>query len=663
MSATSKTVGSGFLGWVGHLADAASGFPGRYGHLLATKRRKTIALTILTVVAIAYPVLYQQVLAPFSRNVFPLPLPSDTEVTFMMIFGIMAIGLNIVAGFAGLLDLGYVAFYAIGAYTAAFFASPHFGSVSIVLFANVASGFPGIHLPFWIVLPAAALIAATFGALLGAPTLRLRGDYLAIVTLGFGEIVPVFFKNLAAITFSFSIAGVTLISLQNVNLTGGPLGINPIDPFVILGVGFGATSGVAAPYFGMVLMLIAIVVARNLERSRMGRAWGAIREDETAAEMMGVNTVRTKLLAFALGASFAGVAGAFQASYLGATTSDFFQFSTSILVLIMVILGGIGNIWGVLAGAIALAYIDKTFLPWLGQRIGRRRARLPEPVPVQLPDLRDPARGDDAVPAGGLPAEPPARRRAQRPRPPGRRGGDGRRGRDGQRRARAARRRPSWTAGRRLPTRWRTNDRQHDGRRADRRRPRRPDPRPGPRRHEAVRRPRGGQQRRLRHPAHVDRLADRPERGGQDDLLQHDHRRLRPDRRRDRVRRPPDRLHEGQEAPLAQAPRGDRAGDRPDVPEHPAVRHDVRAGQRPGRHPRPPQEPLVGRDPAHADRCSTRRSTRSTRGCACSSWSVSSAGRRPGRATCRTATSAASRSPARSPRGRSSSCSTSRRPA
>jgi branched-chain amino acid transport system permease protein len=172
---------------------------------------------------------------------------------------------------------------------------------------------------------------------------------------------------------------VTIISLQNVNLTGGPLGINPIDPFVILGVGFGATSGIAAPYFGMVLTIIAILVARNLERSRMGRAWGAIREDETAAEMMGVNTVRTKLLAFALGASFAGVAGAFQASYLGATTSDFFQFSTSILVLIMVILGGIGNIWGVLAGAIALVYIDKTFLIWLGQRFSSVAPQFPNP--------------------------------------------------------------------------------------------------------------------------------------------------------------------------------------------------------------------------------------------------------------------------------------------
>jgi branched-chain amino acid transport system permease protein len=380
MSAETKRVGTGPGGWVGHLVDSAAAAPGQYGRLLGANRSKTIILTILAIVALTYPVIYQQVLAPFSRNVFPLPVPDETTVTFMTIFAIMAIGLNIVAGFAGLLDLGYVAFYALGAYTAAFFASPHFGSVSIVLFSNVADGFPGIHLPFWMVLPLAVIIAATFGALLGAPTLRLRGDYLAIVTLGFGEIVPIFFKNLAAITFTFSIGGATIISLQNVNLTGGPLGINPIDPFIIFGIGFGATSGIAAVYFGMILTIIAIVVARNLERSRMGRAWGAIREDETAAEMMGVNTVRTKLLAFALGASFAGVAGAFQASYLGATTSDFFQFSTSILVLIMVILGGIGNIWGVLAGALALTYIDKSFLPWLGTRVQAVAPDFPNPT-------------------------------------------------------------------------------------------------------------------------------------------------------------------------------------------------------------------------------------------------------------------------------------------
>ncbi len=380
MNPSVKVASPGIGGWFGHLADAAVAIPGHYRGLMASRRRRTIVLTVIAVVAVLYPVLYQQVLAPFSRNVFPLPVPDETVTTFMFIFAIMAIGLNIVAGFAGLLDLGYVAFYALGAYTSAFFASPHFGSMSIVLFANVADGFPGIHLPFWIILPLAVAIAATAGALLGAPTLRLRGDYLAIVTLGFGEIVPVLFKNLAAVTFTFTVFGVTILKVENLNLTGGPLGINPIDPFRLFGVGFGASSGIAAVYFGMALTGIAIIVARNLERSRMGRAWGAIREDEIAAEMMGINTVRTKLLAFALGASFAGVAGAFQASYLGATTSDFFQFSTSILVLIMVILGGIGNIWGVLVGALALTYVDKSLLPWLGPRIQAVAPDFPNPT-------------------------------------------------------------------------------------------------------------------------------------------------------------------------------------------------------------------------------------------------------------------------------------------
>jgi len=299
----------------------------------------------------------------------------------MMIFGIMAIGLNIVAGFAGLLDLGYVAFYAIGAYTAAFLASPHWGSLSLVFLANVSPGYPGIHLPFWIIAPLALLIAATFGALLGAPTLRLRGDYLAIVTLGFGEIVPVVFRNLADVTFNFSL-GPFSIAAEHLNLTGGPLGINPIDaPFLpVFNVVFNAGAGYAPVYLGMVLLAIAILFARNLERSRIGRAWMAIREDELAAEMMGVNTVRTKLLAFALGASFAGIAGSLQASYLGATTSDFFQFSTSILVLIMIIIGGIGNIWGVLLGAVALTYVDKTFLPYVGQELQQIAPGLPNPA-------------------------------------------------------------------------------------------------------------------------------------------------------------------------------------------------------------------------------------------------------------------------------------------
>src|SRR3954463_7465494 len=296
---------------------------------------------------------------------------------------IMAVGLNIVVGFAGLLDLGYVAFYAIGAYVAAFLASPHWAGLGINLtfLGNVGAGAQGVHLPYWIVVIVAVIVGATFGALLGAPTLRLRGDYLAIVTLGFGEIVPLVFKNLSSLTISFTL-GPIVIALDNVNLTGGVQGINPIDPpfLPFLNILFDSRSGPLAVYLGIFLLLIAIVVARNLQFSRIGRSWMAIREDETAAQMMGVNTVRSKLLAFALGASLAGVAGSFQASYLGATTSDFFEFSTSILVLIMVILGGVGNVWGVIVGAIALTYIDKTFLPYLGQRVQDSPIPLPNPA-------------------------------------------------------------------------------------------------------------------------------------------------------------------------------------------------------------------------------------------------------------------------------------------
>ena len=353
---------TGGLGtWLAQIPATLRAVPANYRRALARNRRRTILLTLLVIGVFIYPILYTTVLAPFTRI---LPLPSSTVMVFMLIFAIMAIGLNVVIGFAGLLDLGYVAFYALGAYTAAFLASPHWGGVSVHLFSDLAPGFPGFHLPFVLIVLIAAAIAALFGVLLGAPTLRLRGDYLAIVTLGFGEIVPVFFKNLVNVTFEFG-----PIKLVNVNLTGGPLGINPIDPPSILGIDFGVINGFAPVYLGLVLVLLCIAIARNLERSRMGRAWMAIREDEIAAEMMGVNTVRTKLLAFGLGAAFAGVAGAFQASYQGATTSDFFMFSTSILVVIMIILGGIGNIWGVLLGAIVVQYVDKTLLSWAGQRL------------------------------------------------------------------------------------------------------------------------------------------------------------------------------------------------------------------------------------------------------------------------------------------------------
>jgi branched-chain amino acid transport system permease protein len=375
MTTQAKPIQRGIGGWFGSLVDGVMAMPGAYREALRRHRIRTIILTVLLVFAVFYPVLNREIFQPWNRqSSFPLPFPEDAVVTFMMILSIMAIGLNIVAGFAGLLDLGYVAFYALGAYTAAFLASPHFGSVTLVLFSEAPPGFPGIHLPFWLLVPLGFAVAATFGVLLGAPTLRLRGDYLAIVTLGFGEIVPVVFKNLSAVNIDFG-----PIHLVNANLTGGNLGINPIDPPRFFGVTFGSSSGIAAVYLGMILLVGAIIIARNLERSRMGRAWMAIREDEIAAEMMGVNLVRTKLLAFGLGASFAGVAGVMQSSYQGITTSDFFMFSTSILILIMIILGGIGNIWGVIVGALTIAFLDKTFLPYLGQRFQAISPDLPNP--------------------------------------------------------------------------------------------------------------------------------------------------------------------------------------------------------------------------------------------------------------------------------------------
>jgi branched-chain amino acid transport system permease protein len=383
MTGTTTTIGTGPGAWIGFVASTVAGLPGGYRAALAKRRGRTIGLTVLVAFALIYPYLNHVVLAPFSRTVFPLPIPDDTVATFMTIFAIMAIGLNIVAGFAGLLDLGYVAFYAIGAYVAAFLASPHWAELGLnfVFLGNVPAGSPGIHLPFWLLVPIAVIVVATFGALLGAPTLRLRGDYLAIVTLGFGEIVPLVFKNLSAVTMSFNLGPIN-INMRSVNLTGGVQGINPVDPpfLPFFNIRFDAQAGFLPVYLGIGMLLVAIIVARNLEHSRIGRAWMAIREDETAAEMMGVNTVRTKLLAFALGASFAGISGAFQASYLGATTSDFFDFSISILVLIMIILGGIGNIWGVICGAITLTYVNLTLLPYIGQRVQDSAPWLPNPA-------------------------------------------------------------------------------------------------------------------------------------------------------------------------------------------------------------------------------------------------------------------------------------------
>ena len=257
-------------------------------------------------------------------------------LNFAMIYIMLALGLNIVVGFAGLLDLGYIAFYAVGAYMYALLASPHFN----------------IHLPFWVILPMGAGLACIFGVLLGAPTLKLRGDYLAIVTLGFGEIIRIFLNNLNA----------------PVNVTNGPQGVNLIDPFRIDGFSFARAgpilgipfSGPQKYYYVLLLLTIGVIVINlRLQNSRLGRAWEAIREDEVAAKAMGINTRNVKLLAFAMGASFGGIAGGIFSATQEFVSPESFGLFESVIVLAMVVLGGMGNIPGVILGAVLLTLLPE----------------------------------------------------------------------------------------------------------------------------------------------------------------------------------------------------------------------------------------------------------------------------------------------------------------
>ncbi len=266
-----------------------------------------------------------------------------------LLYVLLALGLNIVVGYAGLLDLGYVAFFAIGAYMYGLMASPHLSES----FAMVASLFPnGVHSPLWIVIPLAAGLAGFFGVLLGAPTLRLRGDYLAIVTLGFGEIIRVFLNNLD----------------HPVNITNGPKGINQIDSISFFGLnlgkkvevlGFELVSVSLYYYLFLALVLVSVLICHRLELSRVGRAWMAIREDEVAAKAMGINTRNLKLLAFGMGATFGGVSGAMFASFQGFISPESFGLMESVMVVAMVVLGGIGHLPGVILGAVLLSALPE----------------------------------------------------------------------------------------------------------------------------------------------------------------------------------------------------------------------------------------------------------------------------------------------------------------
>ncbi|MDK6080261.1 ABC transporter permease subunit [Massilia varians] len=292
-------------------------------------------------------------------------------IDIALLYIMLALGLNIVVGFAGLLDLGYIAFFAVGAYLVGLFSSPQFAALleSVIYYspalgeALVAFFGPeiqqnGIHLSVWAIVPLAAIVAGLCGALLGAPTLKLRGDYLAIVTLGFGEIIRIFMNNLN----------------DPINFTNGPQGINMIDPIRVFGVSLAGEAGsqatvhiggfsmpsVNAYYFLFLALTIAtIFITSRLQHSRLGRAWVAIREDEIAAKAMGINTRNVKLLAFAMGASFGGVAGAMFGAFQGFVSPESFSLTESIAVLAMVVLGGIGHIPGVVLGGVLLAALPE----------------------------------------------------------------------------------------------------------------------------------------------------------------------------------------------------------------------------------------------------------------------------------------------------------------
>ncbi len=314
---------------------------------------------LVLIVALAFPMIEQS-----------LGLGMMNPMLRILTSVMLALGLNIVVGFAGLLDLGYVAFWAIGAYCVAWLASGHFTEVTVHLGSGILNTIPGIHLSIWLIFPIAAVITAVFGVLLGAPTLRLRGDYLAIVTLGFGEIIPNVFRN------GDDIAGH--------NLTNGTAGISGLDAPNLGGAGtdqmLGMGWGTWGPlnlwpwyYLALGLCLVCYYVSTTMQWSKLGRAWMAIREDETAASAMGIHCVNAKLWAYGIGAALGGMAGVFHGARIGSVFPSSFMFYISISVLCMVIIGGMGNVWGAIAGAFVIEGLNFWLLPSLtawGQALG-----------------------------------------------------------------------------------------------------------------------------------------------------------------------------------------------------------------------------------------------------------------------------------------------------
>ncbi len=331
--------------------------------------QRTLFPLFVLVLLIFYPSYYSTLTSLIGTTSTAAQLvPTVGTMVIMTVYVIMALGLNVVVGYCGLLDLGYVAFYAAGAYIAGWFATEQFAPHSVHIFSvAVPATLPGLHINVWALLVAGSVFAALFGIIIGLPTLRLRGDYLAIVTLGFGEIVPQAVNNGD--------------SWFGHNVTNGPNGLTPIDA---LGFGnglHGQFSFLPAAYYtvtnansyyywtGLALVLLTLFCCVRLRDSRLGRAWVAIREDEIAASAMGIPLMRTKTLAYAIGAFFGGGAGCFYAIYKSSTFPGDFSLNISITVLCMVILGGMGNVWGVCLGGAVLSYLNYQGLEAVGNNV------------------------------------------------------------------------------------------------------------------------------------------------------------------------------------------------------------------------------------------------------------------------------------------------------
>ena len=349
-----------------------NGFRGAGGALTGGRLRSLLPVLVVLALSALYPLYAEDLKSIGGIGDF---FPTVGSGVIIIVFTMMAIGLNVVVGYSGLLDLGYVAFYAAGAYMAGWLASQHFEQITFHLGSvGVAPDLSGIHLNIWLILILAGVFTAVVGIIIGLPTLRLRGDYLAIVTLGFGEIVPQFVRNGD--------------NLGGFNLTAGSFGITPIDS---PGFGTSLNESVGLPdYFAgsfdaeklfywtaLALLLITVFSCWRLRDSRLGRAWIAIREDETAAAAMGIPLMRTKTWAYAIGAFFGGIAGAYYASFKsGAFPSDFY-FNISVFLLCMVILGGMGSIWGVLFAGVILGWLNIEGLAVIGNKLN---ANVIEPV-------------------------------------------------------------------------------------------------------------------------------------------------------------------------------------------------------------------------------------------------------------------------------------------